>query len=336
VRIIVVNDSVPDGAERRLADKMEEWGVDVIEKDEDAAAMSATAVYALKHEDKLTGLLAIAAEPRTLTSEKRAVLDVLAGQVAIEIESLRLIEEKLQLERDLANQEHLARLGQMATTIAHEVKNPLSSIKSIAQVMREEDQLKEYDRDLQLIVTEIDRLSRTVSQLLAFARPSRAETRTVQLSEMVNSIIALFNNEAKDRGVRLDAEIETEYVLAGAQAAALREAVSNLVLNAVQATDDGGKVSVRARVEEALNGHKANLVLSVTDTGSGISEEEQRRVFEPFYTTKSRGTGLGLAIVQRRIVEMGGVVELTSPVENHRGSRFRLVVPLAAPVESVS
>ena len=328
VRILVLEPGMAEGAERRLADKMNDWEVDVIEKDEDVAAIEATTVYALRHEGKLIGLMTIAAEPRTLTSEKRAVLDVLAGQVAIEIESLRLVEAKVQLERELANQERLATLGQMATTIAHEVKNPLSSIKAIAQVMREEEALDAYDRDLDIIVSEVDRLSRTVSQLLAFARPSRSDTARVSLSELIHSIIALFNNEAKDRGVTLEASLEGECDLAGAQAASLREALSNLILNAVQATDRGGSVHVQSRLEMPRNRHRASLILTVTDTGSGVSEEEQQRIFEPFYTTKSRGTGLGLAIVQRRILEMGGAIELTSPVQNDKGTRFQVRLPL--------
>ena len=89
------------------------------------------------------------------------------------------------MERELASRERLATLGQMATTVAHEVKNPLSSIKSIAQVMREEDALSDYDRDLGLIVSEIDRLNRTVSQLLAFSRPSNADPRPVALRDLI-------------------------------------------------------------------------------------------------------------------------------------------------------
>ena len=332
VKIVVVDEALADGAERRLAAKMEEWEVDVIEKDEDVAATEATAVYGLRHEGRLIGLMMIGAAPQTLTSEKRAVLDVLAGQVAIEIESLRLVEAKVRLERALANQERLATLGQMATTIAHEVKNPLSSIKSIAQVMREEEALAAYDRDLEIIVSEVDRLSRTVSQLLAFARPSRFDGQPVPLSELIDSIIALFNKEAKDRGVSLEAASEGEWEMAGAQAASLREALSNLILNAVQATDSGGRVRVVSRVERSpdvgLGQATTSLLLSVTDTGSGISEAEQRRIFEPFYTTKSRGTGLGLAIVQRRVMEMGGVLEVTSPVDHQRGSRFQVRIPI--------
>jgi signal transduction histidine kinase len=374
VRIAVLADSLPDAVEYRLAEKFERLQSDVIEKDEDVTAMNATAVYALKREDKLIGLMAIAAEPQSLTSEKRAVLDVLAGQIAIEIESCRLIEEKVNLERELANRERLAILGQMATTIAHEVKNPLSSIKSIAQVMREEDELKNYDNDLQIIISEIDRLNRTVSQLLSFARPGRIDTQAVAVSEIVNSTVALFSNEAKERGVKLRAQIDEDYELTGLQAAALREALSNLVLNAVQACDkeNGVVVQVQLEKEEANearkithnfelfnreeNGqahqlmrnkktssltrlsnsfNKRRLILSVTDTGAGISVEEQLRVFEPFYTTKSRGTGLGLAIVQRRVIELGGSIELTSPVENNQGTSFRLLVPLENTVEKV-
>lgn len=374
IRIAVLADSPLTGVEHRLAEKFERLQSDVIEKDEDVAAMNATAVYALRREDKLIGLMAIAAESQSLTSEKRAVLDVLAGQIAIEIESCRLIEEKVNLERELANRERLAILGQMATTIAHEVKNPLSSIKSIAQVMREEDDLKNYDNDLQIIVSEIDRLNRTVSQLLSFARPGRIDTQAVVVSELINATVALFSNEAKERGVKLRAEIDEDYEFTGLQAAALREALSNLILNALQACEKENEVIVQARLEQedAAEGYKMahnfelfnreengqahqvmndskvssltqsaksldkkRLILSVTDTGRGIAVEEQLRVFEPFYTTKSRGTGLGLAIVQRRAIELGGSIELISPVENDQGTSFRLFVPLEETIEKV-
>jgi signal transduction histidine kinase len=371
VRIVLIDDALPDGIERRLAEKFERRQSDMIEKDEGVAAMKATAVYALRREKQLIGLMIVAAESQALTSDKRAVLDVLAGQVAIEIEGCRLVDEKVRLERELANRERLAILGQMATTIAHEVKNPLSSIKSIAQVMREEDDLKNYDGDLQIIVNEIDRLNRTVSQLLSFARPGRMDTRAVLLSELIHSTIALLSNEAKERGVDLKTQIDNDYELAGAHAASIREALSNLILNAVQACEKGQEVFVQARIEketsnrsyktepahrsefaysketqgtaktDSLNrspksAHRLKLILSVTDTGAGISAEEQLRVFEPFYTTKSRGTGLGLAIVQRRAVELGGSVELTSPVANHHGTRFRLTLPLEEVIDFTS
>ncbi|HZM89629.1 MAG TPA: ATP-binding protein [Blastocatellia bacterium] len=334
VRVVPVVATAADSAERRVAEKMVEWNADAIETDDDVEAIGATIAYALRREAELIGLMLITAEPHALTSEKRAILDVLASQVAVEVETCLLVEEKVRLERELVNREHLARLGQMAAQVAHEVKNPLSAIKSIAQVMREEEALSGYDQDLSLIVSEIDRLNRTVSQLLAFSRPSHADTRPVQLSDLINATVTLATSEAKERGVDLKVESGIDVTLTGVQAGALREALSNLVLNGVQATEPGGEVKVQATLQTDMRVRKADnasaaLTLTVTDSGPGIPADAQQRVFEPFYSTKSRGTGLGLAIVQRRVVEMGGSVELTSPIEEGHGTRFRLIVPLA-------
>ncbi|MFY9570643.1 MAG: ATP-binding protein, partial [Blastocatellia bacterium] len=338
VRVLTLEATAKGSPERRVADKMIEWNADLIERDDDLEAMGATIAYGLRRESELVGLMLVAAEPHALTSEKRAILDVLASQVAVEVESCRLVEEKIRLERELANREHLATLGQMAAQVAHEVKNPLSSIKSIAQVMREEESLSGYDQDLSLIVSEIDRLNRTVSQLLAFSRPSHADSRPVELSDLVNATVTLATGEAKERGVKLAIESIPGVTLAGSQAGALREALSNLVLNAVQANDAGGEVRINAAIQTDAadsrdrRAHSASstLIITVTDSGPGIPADTQQRVFEPFYSTKSRGTGLGLAIVQRRVTELGGSVELTSPVEDHHGTCFRVIAPLAS------
>jgi signal transduction histidine kinase len=335
VRIITIESAAPDSHERRLIDKLEAWEAESVETDEDLLAINAAIAYALRREGRIIGLMIIAADTRALTSEKRSVLDVIAGQVAVEVEGCRLIEEKVRLERELAARERLATLGQMAAQVAHEVKNPLSAIKSIAQVMREEEALKDYDRDLELIVSEIDRLNRTVSQLLAFSRPSRADQRPVPLAELLDSTVALITGEAKEQGVNIKMDSASDVTLTGAQAGALREALSNLVINAVQAMDGGGEVTIQARIETARRARQdaARLILTVTDNGPGIAAEAQQKVFEPFYSTKSRGTGLGLAIVQRRAVELGGLVELISPVVDGHGTQFRLSVPLASVVE---
>jgi signal transduction histidine kinase len=336
VRIITIESAAPESSERRLIDKLEEWEAESVETDEDLKAINATIAYALRREGRIIGLMIIAAASQALTSEKRSVLDVIAGQVAVEVEGCRLIEEKVRLERELAARERLATLGQMAAQVAHEVKNPLSAIKSIAQVMREEEALKDYDRDLELIISEIDRLNRTVSQLLAFSRPSHADARPVPLAELINVTVAMITGEAKEHGVAIKIDSAGDVTLTGAQAGALREALSNLVINAVQAMDGGGEVTIQARVETARRAKSdtSRLLLTVTDDGPGIAVEAQQKVFEPFYSTKSRGTGLGLAIVQRRAVELGGIVELISPVIDDHGTQFQLSVPLASAAES--
>jgi len=314
---------------RGIASRMLESETDVLENAEQLKAFDATMALALRREERLIGLMLISSDPHALTSEKRSILDVLAGQVAIEVESCRLIEEKIRLERELANRERLATIGQLAAQVAHEVKNPLSSIKSIVQVMREEPAAASYHRDFGLIVNEIDRLNRTVSQLLAFSRPSRADARPVPIGELLDSTIAFSAAEAGDRQVTLAVEAPAFHngqnlSLEGARAGALREALSNLVLNAVQACAAGGNVKVR------ITSSATDLTLEVEDNGPGIPPEAQVKVFEPFFSTKSRGTGLGLAIVQRRLAEIGGRLELTSPVADGHGTLFRIVLPIRA------
>ena len=130
-----------------------------------------TIAYPLRRDERVSGVLLVDASSGSLTEDVRSVLEVLAGQVAIAIEDSRLAEENVRLERKLTERERLAILGQMAATVAHEIKNPLSAIKSIAQVMGEDQNLShEYSRDLSLIVGETDRLGRSVTQLLSFAR----------------------------------------------------------------------------------------------------------------------------------------------------------------------
>src|SRR5213075_516307 len=142
-----------------------------IDGNEDLSALGYSLAYPLTREHQNLGRLLVDASPNALTPDVRAVLEVLAGQVAVAIEDYRLMGENVQLERKLAEGERLAARGQMAATVAHEVKNPLSAIKSIAQVMKEDETLNEqHPRDLTLIVGEADRLSKSVTQLLSFAR----------------------------------------------------------------------------------------------------------------------------------------------------------------------
>lgn len=331
VKIFHYDQLSPEGPIRNLADKFSQRGTDLIEGDDDLASLGFTAAYPLRREGRLVGVMLVAGDPRALTSEKHAVLDVLVNQVAIELERCHLVEEKVRLERELAARERLAVLGQMAATVAHEVKNPLSSIKSIAQVMKEDEELKGYESDLRLIIGEIDRLNQTVSQLLSFSRPARdlgGGSAPVPLRELIDSTVALVAGDAAERLVRIVVNLEPGMTISSDRTSPLREALSNLVINAVQASPSKGVVTVQAEVSysgRAKDGGK--LTLSVTDEGPGISEDAKHRVFEPFFTTKPRGTGLGLAIVQRRTAEMGGTVELTSPVSGGAGTRFSVILP---------
>jgi signal transduction histidine kinase len=281
-----------------------------------------TIAYPLRRDERVSGVLLIDAAAASLTEDVRSVLEILASQVAIAIEDSRLVEANVRLERRLAERERLATLGQMAATVAHEIKNPLSAIKSIAQVMGEDENLsREYSRDLSLIVGETDRLGRSVTQLLSFARNEPLPELPARSGQLIQSVVRLFQASAEKDRIRLIVRIEKDEALDGPAVSALRVALSNLLLNALQATPPGGEVWIT----QSRTGDE--LLIIVQDNGAGIPETLRQRIWEPFFTTKQRGTGLGLAIVRKRMEEAGGSASLASPV-NGSGARFELRVPL--------
>jgi signal transduction histidine kinase len=305
-----------DEATARLISLAEEQQATQIEDAALLKSVDALACYALWREERVVGLLIVRGLAPELTAEKREVLSVLAGHLAVAVERAQLLEEKVRLERELAEQSRLAALGQMAATIAHEVKNPLSSIKSIAQAMREDEVVsREYGRDLDLIAGEVNRLSHSVSQLLRFARPAVVEASPARLGEVVAAVVSLARAELDERGATVTERLDADPLLDGVTTAALKEILSNLLINAAHAVSPGGHI----RIESAAEG--GVLKVAVADDGLGIPAAIQPKVFEPFFTTKQRGTGLGLAIVARRVRELGGTINLISPVIDGRGTK---------------
>jgi len=299
-------------------------GLAFVEDAQDLREHGYNTAYALRREDRSEGLMLVEAAPNALTNDVRAVLEVLAGQVAIAVEDCRLANANVQLERRLAEGERLAALGQMAATVAHEVKNPLSAIKSIAQVMSEDEGLKtQHARDLSLIVGETDRLSNSVTQLLSFASKAPPAAVPCRADELLRSVAGLFRADADERKITLQSTAVGDADLDGVQTAAVRDALSNLLLNALQATPAGGRVAI----DSICDGE--SIQFSVSDSGPGITAELQARIWEPFFTTRQRGTGLGLAIVRKRMEEAGGSARL-APSRNGRGARFELRLPVRA------
>jgi len=323
LKIFINGDGVPEHWMNEVLEKSKQNGWEPVEDDPILTDQGFKLVYPLRREDKVEGVLALDAASASLTPDARSIISLLADQVAIAIDDSRLFEENLRLERELAERERLASLGRMAATVAHEIKNPLSAIKSIAQVMREDESLRnEYERDLGLIVGETDRLSQSVTQLLSFARKESPAAPPLSVEELVRSVADLFRANAKEQGIVLDCEINVQAELAGKSVSALRDALSNLLLNAMQATPAGGRVKLIAATAND------DLVISVEDSGTGVPADLRERIWEPFFTTRQRGTGLGLAIVRKRVQEVGGSASLDVS-RNGRGALFQLRVPLS-------
>jgi signal transduction histidine kinase len=240
----------------------------------------------------------------------------------------RLIEEKLQLERELAERERLALVGQMAASISHNLKNPLGSIKTILQVQMESPELPVSLRhETQMVLEEINRLSSKLNQLLQFSRPGvRAGNgaQSCDLAQVADTVANMLRHAADERRVSLQLAKTNGEARAAIGEEAANDILANVVLNAIEAVADGGHVLVR------LQSSGKSCRVSVEDDGPGISAADQSRVLQPFFTTKARGTGLGLAIVDRRLQEAGGTMEIKSPLNGGRGTEIRLNFPLAA------
>jgi signal transduction histidine kinase len=282
--------------------------------------------FAIVQGGRRVGTLGVEPHGAFVSGEKRAALEFLCEQLPGALDLCRLIDEKVRLERELAERERLALLGQMAASISHNLKNPLGSIKTILQVQMESPELPESLRgETRIVLDEIGRLSSKLNQLLQFSRPAvrggKVEA-TCDASAVIEEVASVLRHEAERRGVTLELRLCANGARTAAAGEAVSDIVSNLVVNALEATPRGGYVRVGAAVE---NG---GCLLTVEDNGAGISEGAREKILQPFFTTKTQGTGLGLAIVARRVVEFGGKLEWESPASENRGTRFRVTLPL--------
>ncbi len=291
-----------------------------------ASAALSDRVFVLRQGHQL--MAALQAEPHgaALSGETRAALEFLCEQLPGALDLCRLIEEKLQLERELAERERLALVGQMAASISHNLKNPLGSMKTILQVQLENPELPDSMRaETKMVLEEVGRLSTKLNQLLQFSRPAVRGGSAIGSCDarvVVEEVAGLLSHEAERRGVQMQIKVSGGSVLVAASAEAVNDLVSNLVVNALEAAPRGGHVIVSAVSRDGA------CIFAIEDDGPGIPAALREKILQPFFTTKSQGTGLGLAIVARRVAEFGGKVDWESPVRNGRGTRFHVTLPM--------
>lgn len=324
---------VGEGAEaareelKNLAAEAERERVEVMHADDypGLARLGFGYLFPLWYKDRRNGLLLADCSPRTYLDENEAILLGLSRQISHSIETGRLVDDKIRLERTLVQQEHLAGLGKVAATIAHEIKNPLSSIKTLVQLMGEDQAMEQqYGKDLQYVVAEIDRLNRSVQQLLSFSRPAPETEGEVDVSELLEATAGVLAREYEAAQIRIERRIEPRLRLKRGNPETIKQVILNLALNAVQASRAGGAVTLEAGL-----GAEGWVHIAVSDQGPGIPADLHEKIFEPFYTTKQKGTGLGLSIVRKNVRLMGGELRVESPLENGQGTRFEVTIPTA-------
>ncbi|HEY3445322.1 MAG TPA: GAF domain-containing protein [Myxococcales bacterium] len=272
--------------------------------------------------------------PREWTDAQAERARAVAGQIAVAVANARLYEdlkasyEKLATaQAELVKRERLAALGELSAVVAHEVRNPLgvifNSLRSLSRVLKPQGDAKML---LDIVGEEADRLNRIVGDLLDFARPSEPTLQPEPLGAVLESVVDSARAVAAAAGVQLSLQSLAPLPKAPVDARMVRQAVLNLVINAVQAMPRGGAVTIGVHAHTAADGG-VRVHIEVEDTGPGVPPELAERIFEPFFTTKAAGTGLGLAVVKRIAEAHRGEVRL-EPSPPGKGARFVLVLPL--------
>ena len=242
--------------------------------------------------------------------------------IRADITDRKRAEEALRrVEADLREKETLARLGEMAAIVAHEVKNPLAGIGGALQVLRDRLPAEGPDREIVgEMLARLDGLNMLVRDLLVFARPREPRLSPLALLPLLEECARELRRDPSLKGVRIDVAAEGEPPTVPGDAELLRSVLSNLALNAAQAAGRKGRVRL------AVAARAGGAEVLVSDDGPGIPEEIRARVFEPFFTTKHRGSGLGLAVARRVAESHGGTLELECPPSG--GTVARVSLPL--------
>jgi two-component system, NtrC family, sensor kinase len=264
----------------------------------------------------------VARDPAPFLSDECTLLEAVAADVSRALEKARAAEERERLERGLRHADRLSTLGTLATGVAHELNEPLSTILGFAQLVRKSPALpEEQARDVDRIVDASLRARGIVQSLLVFGGNPPAASVACDLCAVARAAARFLENRCRDAGITLRLELAEAGAALRADPAQLTQVAVNLMVNAVQAMPAGGVLTVAARAEGA------EAVLVVEDTGMGMSAETLQRIFVPFFTTKGTrgGTGLGLPVVHGIVSARGGTIAVRSEVG--RGSRFEVRIP---------
>jgi signal transduction histidine kinase len=247
----------------------------------------------------------------------------IVGLAAIFYNQRSHMREIKSLEAEVNRREHLSMMGNLASTVAHEVRNPLNSISMGLQRLKAEfrpvQDEAEYSHFIELMRGEVQRLNSIVEQFLSLARPLALKPHEIRIRQLMSELTTLTESNASASNVKIRLVTRDPSLIVTADPDYLKQVLLNLILNGIQAMPNGGTLTLEATTS------RGKRILKVSDTGIGIPKEHLGRIFEPYFTTKANGSGLGLAIARRIVEEHGGTISVTS--EPQRGSRFEIVLP---------
>jgi len=254
------------------------------------------------------------------------LLSTLANQTAIAIENARLYEDLKRSKSYIRRADRLASLGTLTAGLAHEIRNPLVAIKTLTQLLPDRLEDEEFrDQFLKIAAGEVDRISSLVNELLDFARPSDPKLEFEDINTILDGMILLVSTETKKRQIDILRSYTSDLPPVQIDREQIKQVFLNVLLNAIQATPENGKITVKTR-SFIKPGGEPYIQVECTDTGCGIPPEHIEEIFNPFFTTKSTGSGLGLSISHQIIQDHRGYIDVES--QWGRGSSFFINLPV--------
>jgi signal transduction histidine kinase len=267
--------------------------------------------YPLLSMNRLIGILCVGpkATGERFTRQEISFVETLTPQAGIALENAMLYKEQRERFRRMIRADRLATIGELAAGAAHEIRNPLTAIKSSLQYLAERSQQETERKLLGVALQETDRIDEILSALLSFSRPSEIKKEPYDLLGALEESLALLSFQARSAGVEVETKFPAGPVMLHGDKSQVKQLFLNILLNAIQAMAGGGRLTG----EVALPGRGKALV-RVTDTGEGIPGENMDKIYDPFFTTKRGGTGLGLSICYSIVKSHGGEIEMRSRV----------------------
>jgi signal transduction histidine kinase len=273
-------------------------------------------IFPLKVTHQLTGFVFLGkrTDGKEFSQHEVNMLSILLNQAAFALENTALYKEQSERLKKMYRADRLAILGQLAAGAAHEIRNPLTAIRSTIQYlgkgMHDADKVEMINE----LMEEVDRINKIVQGLLSFAKPSELEMTQVDIVQLLHQTLTLLNNTIIKKQIEVTFDISVKNTVVTADAAQLKQVFLNVILNAVEAMDNSPTKTLTLGVESgrSLNYQSRYLLVSIIDSGKGIETKDIENIFIPFYTTKKEGTGLGLPISYSIVNRHGGEMEINS------------------------
>jgi signal transduction histidine kinase len=280
--------------------------------------------------NRLTGGLFIGrkTDATSFTQDELSTISMLANRSALAIEYALMYQFQEDKLKRLFLADSLATMGELAAGAAHEIRNPLTSIRSTVQFLRKD--LPEAKRPMMDgIIEEVDRIDRIIQGLLSFSKSSDLHLDVIDIREILNQTLLLLEPEFRKHAIVIQKEFTSSETYISGDTSQLKQVFLNIILNSIQAMTAGGTISLTIRCLTAPNDA---IEVTIGDSGCGIAEENLPRLFDPFYTTKESGTGLGLSISYGIISKHGGEIDIQSITEGqNRGTTVTIRLPKIAP-----